>query len=134
MFNEVPAPLQYLILAETALVVTIVVLWIKNRIDARRERASELADELTAWGLTKLAAPIRQYSLGDYSEAVEGFVALAKEIKSGGAVTLLEEAVKKCVEHYAATNATKANEIIKILQDGAALKSAATAAAAVSTS
>ena len=122
MFNDIPAPLQYLVLAETALVVTIVGLWIKNRIDARRERASELADELTVWGLSKLAAPIRQYSLGDYSEAIEGFVALAKEIKGGGAIALLEEAVKKCIEHYAATNATKANEIIKILQDGAALK------------
>jgi hypothetical protein len=126
MFDHVPVAFQYLILAETALVATIVGLWIKNRIDARRQRAGELADELARWGLAKLAKPIREYSQGDYSEAVAGFVALAKEIKGGGAIGLLEEAVKKCVEHYGAANATKARELIKILEEGAALKSAAT--------
>jgi hypothetical protein len=124
MFDAVPVAFQYLILAETALVATLVALWIKNRIDARRRRAGDLADELAKWGLTKLAKPIREYSQGDYSEAVAGFVALAKEIKGGGAIALLEEAVGKCVKHYADTNATKAKEIIKILQDGAAVKAA----------
>lgn len=126
MFDQVPVAFQYLILAETALVVTVIVLWAVNRVQARRERAGILADELAKWGLTKLAQPIREYSQGDYSEAIEGFVALAKEIKGGGAVGLLEEAVKKCVEHYAASNATKCNELIAILQNGSAMKSATT--------
>jgi hypothetical protein len=129
MFDQIPVAFQYLIMAETALVVTIVALWGVNRVQARRKRAGELADELTKWGLVKLATPIRAYSQGDYSEAVAGFVALAKEIKGGGAIALLEEAVRKCVEHYAAGNATMAQELIKILQDGAALKAATITAA-----
>ncbi len=125
MFDQVPVAFQYLILAETALVATIVALWAVNRVQARRQRAGDLADELAKWGLTKLSAPLRQYSQGDYSEAIEGFVALAKEMKGGtaGAIGLMEEAVKKCAEHYAMSNATKCRELIAILQNGAALKS-----------
>jgi len=124
MFDQIPAPFQYLLLGQTAFIVTILALWIKNRIDARRERAGVLADELGKLGLARLAEPIREYSQGDYSEAIEGFASLAKEIKAGGGIALLEEAVEKVVKHYAAANATKARALIDLLQSGRALKDA----------
>ncbi len=123
MFDTISPGYQYLLIALAAFSGTLVFLWVINRIQARRQRAGDLADALSEWGLTRLAKPLREYSQGDYSEAIEGFVALAKEIRQpGGAIALLETAVKKCVEHYAATNATKCAELIGILQGGAAMK------------
>ena len=56
-----------------------------NRIQARRKNAGELADKLNEWGLSKLATPLKAYSYGDYSEAIHGFVELAKDLHASGA-------------------------------------------------
>ncbi len=128
-FHALPAEWQYVVLTLSAAVGTFVVLWCANRIQARRKRAGELAKKLSEWGMTKLAEPLDAYSHGDYSEAIHGFVQLAKEMRTtAGAVTLIEGAVVKAVAYYAANNATKAQEIIAILQNGAASKSLFSAA------
>jgi hypothetical protein len=123
-FHTLPAEWQYIILALSAAVGTFLVLWCANRIQARRKRAGELAKKLSEWGMTKLAEPLDAYSHGDYSEAIHGFIQLAKEMHTtAGAVSLIESAVVKAVTYYAASNATKAQEIITILQNGAASNS-----------
>jgi len=122
-FQTLPAEWQYLILFLAAAVGTFIVLFCANRIQARRKRAGELAVRLNEWGMTRLAEPLDAYSHGDYSEAVHGFAQLAKDMHTtAGAVALLETAVTKAMTHYAASNATKAQELLAILQNGAASK------------
>jgi hypothetical protein len=138
-FQSLPSEWQYVILALAAAVGTFFVLFGANRIQARRKIAGELADKLTEWGLSKLATPLKAYSYGDYSEAIQGFVELAKDLHaSGGAVStnaaaLFETAVQKIITHYAAANATKAKEMIEILKNGAASKSLFATATATAT-
>jgi hypothetical protein len=122
-FHTLPSEWQYVILALSAAVGTFVVLWSANRVQARRKRACELAKKLSEWGMTKLAEPLDAYSHGDYSEAIHGFVQLAKEMQTtAGAVSLIETAVIKAVTYYASNNATKAQEILAILKNGSAAK------------
>jgi hypothetical protein len=129
MFENVPAGIQYLILAESALIATLVFLWCVNRVQARRKRVGELAHKLSEWGLTKIAEPLDDYSHGDYSETVKKFIALAKEMQTtSGSVALFESAVAKIVAYYAANNATKAKEILELLKAGAASKAMLNAA------
>lgn len=124
-----PVFLQYLTLGLAAFGATVLVLFFYHRIVARRKRAGDLAAELRDLGLNRLADPIDCYSHGDYSGTIEGFAALAKEIRAGGGIALLETAVVKVVTHYAANHATKAQELLDILYKGTALKEAAKPAA-----
>jgi hypothetical protein len=132
-FQTLPSEWQYVILALAAAVGTFFVLFGANRIQARRKNAGELADKLTEWGLSKLATPLKAYSYGDYSEAIHGFVELAKDLHAPGvavstnAAALFETAVTKIVTHYAAANATKAKDVLDILKNGAASKALFTA-------
>jgi hypothetical protein len=122
-FHTLPSEWQYVVLTLAAAVGTFIVLWCANRVQARRKRAGELAKRLSEWGMTKLSEPLDAYSHGDYSEAIHGFVQLAKEMHTtAGAVSLIESAVIKAVTYYAASNATKAQEILAILKNGAASK------------
>ena len=113
---------------------TLVVLFCATRIQNRRKNAGELADQLNEWGLSKLATPLKAYSYGDYADAIHGFIELAKDLHaptgtvSANAAALFETAVKKIVTHYAAADATKAQEMIDILKAGVASKSLLTTA------
>ena len=127
-FHTLPAEWQYIILALFAAVGTFVVLFCAGRIQTRRKNAGELADKLNEWGLSKLATPLKAYSYGDYPDAIHGFIELAKDLHapsgtvSSNAAALFETAVTKIVTHYAAANATKAQEMLTILKNGAASK------------
>jgi hypothetical protein len=125
MFND-PVFLQYLSLGLCVFAVTVLCLFLYHRIVNRRKRAGDLAVAMRDFGLNRLADPLDCYSHGDYSGAVEGFAQLAKEMRTpAGAIALMEVAVVKIVTHYAADHATKAQELMDILQNGTAIKAAA---------
>ncbi len=126
MFNEIPVIWQYVILAGGALAATLVGLWLYNRREKRRKHAVKLAKLMNQWGLDWFAEVYEDYAVGDYSGLVVKLKEVIEAVRSDEAmVARLGEVAKKVAAFYAANDATKAAELIAILQTGAAKPQAA---------
>jgi hypothetical protein len=124
MLNGVPVVWQYVIMAGSALAVTLVGLWLYNRREKRRKHANQLAKLMSKWGLDWFAECYEDYAVGDYSGLVGKVKEIVTAVRSDEAmVAKLGEVAKKVATYYAANDATKAQELIGILQGTKALAS-----------
>jgi hypothetical protein len=123
MFHDIPTAWQYAILSGAALVLTVAALWLYNRREARRKHAIELMKLMNQWGLGWFAELFEDYAVGDYSGIVHKVREIVQAVRSDEAiVSKLGEVAKKVATYYAAHDATRAQELLAILQNGAALK------------
>jgi hypothetical protein len=132
MFHDIPAAWQYAILSAAALMLTVAGMWLYNRREARRKHAIELMKLMNQWGLGWFAELFEDYAVGDYSGIVHKVREIVRAVRSDEAIVAkLGDVAKKVATYYAANDASKAQELLTILQNGAALKTAkATIAAA----
>lgn len=115
--NSVPLIWQYVILAGGALALTMIGLWLYNRREARRKHAVALMKLMNRWGLDWFADLYEDYAVGDYSGLVVKVREIVHAVRSDEAmVAKLGEVAKKVAAYYAANDATKAQELIAILQ------------------
>lgn len=142
MFHGVPIVWQYVILAGIALAMTLIGLWLYDRREKRRKHAIELMKLMNRWGMDWFADLYEDYAVGDYAGLAVKVREILVAVRTDDAmVSKLGEVAKKVAAHYAANDATKAQELIAILQNGKAVaappllaglvNSAATVAAAV---
>jgi hypothetical protein len=118
MIDDVPVVWQYVILAFGALAATIAGLWLYNRREARRKHAIELMKLMNRWGLDWFADLYEDYAVGDYSGLAVKVREIIVSVRSDEAmVAKLGEVAKKVAAYYAANDATKAQELIAILQN-----------------
>ncbi len=130
MFHDIPVAWQYAILCGAALIVTVAGLWLYNRREVRRKHAIELMKLMNQWGLGWFAELFEDYAVGDYSGIVHKVREIVQAVRSDEAiVSKLGEVAKKVTSYYAANDATRAQELLTILQNGAALKAAKAAIA-----
>ena len=117
MFHNVPVIWQYAILAGVALAATMLGLWLYNRREGRRKHAIELMKLMNRWGLDWFADLYEDYAVGDYSGLAVKVREIIVAVRSDEAmVAKLGEVAKKVAAHYAASDPTKAQELIAILQ------------------
>ena len=117
MFDDLPTIWQYTILAGIALVATMLGLWLYNRREGRRKHAIELMKLMNRWGLDWFADLYEDYAVGDYSGLAVKVREIIVAVRSDEAmVAKLGEVAKKVAAHYAASDPTKAQELIAILQ------------------
>lgn len=108
--------LQCLLFGMAALIVTIVVLWLYNRREARRKHAIELANLMNRWGLDWFADAYECYAVGDYSGLTHKVKEIVSAVRSDEAmVSKLWEVGKKVATYVAANDVTKADELRSIL-------------------
>ncbi len=125
--NNVPIMYQYLILALVAFLLTIGCLWAYNRRETRRKHAIELMKLMNQWGLIWFGGLFEDYVVGDYSGMVAKVKEIVQAVRSDEAIVAkLGDVAKKVATYYASNDATKAQELIDILQAGSAVKAAAT--------
>ncbi len=125
MFHDLPVVWQYVILSGAALVLTVAGLWLYNRREARRKHAIELMKLMNQWGLAWFAELFEDYAVGDYSGIVHKVREIVRAVRSDEAIVAkLGEVAKKVTSYYAANDATRAQELLAILQNGTALKTA----------
>jgi hypothetical protein len=129
MFHGVPVIWQYVILAGIALALTLVGLWLYNRVEKRRKHAIELMKLMNQWGLVWFSDLFEDYAVGDYYGIAVKIKEVVQTVRSDQAmVAKLGEVAKKVATYYAANDPTKAAELIAILQSPkAALPKAAAA-------
>lgn len=112
---------QYLLFGLSALVVTIVVLWLYNRREARRKHAIELAGMMNQWGLAWFADAYECYAVGDYSGLAHKVREIVAAVRSDEAMmTKLWESTLKVTTYVAESDPTKAAKLLGILQGGKA--------------
>lgn len=117
MFHNVPVFWQYAILAGIALALTLAGLWLYNRREARRKHAIELMKLMNRWGLDWFADLYEDYAVGDYSGMAVKIREIIHAVRSDEAMAAkLGEVAKKVAAYYAASDSTKAQELIAILQ------------------
>jgi len=132
--QAVPVAYQYAFLAMAALILTVAGLWIYNRRETRRKHAIELMKLMNQWGLAWFGGLFEDYAVGDYSGMVAKVKEIVQAVRSDEAIVAkLGDVAKKVAAYYAANDATKAQELIELLQQGTALKAAAAKAAATAT-
>lgn len=125
MLNGVPVLWQYVILAITALALTVVGLWLYNRREKRRKHAMEMRDLMIRWGLDWFAAAYGDYATGDYSGLAYRVMEVVKAVRSDEAMILkLGEVAKKVAAYYADNDPTKAAELMALLKPKAATQPA----------
>ncbi len=125
--NNVPTMYQYVILALVAFLLTIGCLWAYNRRETRRKHAIELMKLMNQWGLSWFGGLFEDYAVGDYSGMVAKVKEIIQAVRSDEAIVAkLGDVAKKVATYYASNDATKAQELIEILQAGSAVKAAAT--------
>jgi hypothetical protein len=126
MFHDVPVVWQYAILAMAALMLTVVGLYLYNRVEKRRKHAVELMKLMNQWGLSWFADLFEDYAVGDYSGIVHKVREIVRAVRSDEAIVAkLTEVTKKVVTHVAANDATRAQELLDILNQGKAVQDAA---------
>ena len=117
MLHDVPVIWQYAILAGIALALTLVGLWLYNRREKRRKHAIELMKLMNRWGLDWFADLYEDYAVGDYSGLAIKLKQIIHAVRSDEAmVAKLGEVARKVCAYYAANDATKAQELMGILQ------------------
>ena len=117
MFSEVPVVWQYVILAGAALAVTVVVLWLYNRREKRRKHAIDLMKLMNQWGMDWFAGLFEDYAVGDYSGIAVKIKEVIQTVRSDEAmVAKLADVARKVATYYAKNDATKAAELVAILQ------------------
>jgi hypothetical protein len=125
MFHDVPVVWQYAILAVVALMLTVVGLYLYNRVEKRRKHAVELMKLMNQWGLNWFAELFEDYAVGDYSGIVHKVREIVRAVRSDEAIVAkLTEVTKKVVAYVAANDATKAQELLDILNQGKAVQDA----------
>lgn len=123
MFHGLPVVWQYAILAGTALVTTLLGLWLYNRREKRRKHAIELMKLMNQWGLTWLAETYEMYGVGDYSGLVHKVREIVTAVRSDEAmVAKLSEVTRRVARYYAEHDAAKAAELRAILTAPAGAK------------
>ena len=125
--NGVPVTYQYVILAMAALILTVGGLWAYNRRETRRKHAIELMKLMNQWGLSWFGGLFEDYAVGDYSGMVAKVKEIVQAVRSDEAIVAkLGDVAKKVATYYAASDATKAQELLDILKAGSAVKAAVT--------
>jgi hypothetical protein len=117
MFHDVPVIWQYVILAGAALALTLVGLYLYNRVEKRRKHALELMKLMNQWGMTWFADLFEDYAVGDYYGIAVKIKEIVQTVRSDEAmVAKLGEVARKVAAYYAANDPTKAQELMGILQ------------------
>ena len=117
MFHDVPVVWQYAILAGGALALTMIGLWLYNRVEKRRKHAIELMKLMNQWGLTWFSDLFEDYAVGDYYGIAVKIKEVVQTVRSDEAmIAKLGEVAKKVASYYAANDPIKAAELIAILQ------------------
>ena len=125
MLHGVPVAWQYVILAGAALALTVVGLLLYNRVEQRRKHAIDLMKLMNQWGLTWYSDLFEDYAVGDYYGIAVKVKDVIQTVRSDEAmVAKLGDVAKKVAAHYAASDPTKAAELIAILQGVSAAKAA----------
>jgi len=133
--NDVPTVYQYVILALVAFILTVFALWIYNRRETRRKHAIELMKLMNQWGLSWFGGLFEDYAVGDYSGMVAKVKEIVQAVRSDEAIVAkLGDVAKKVATYYASNDATRAQELINILQTGSVATTAAPKASTSSTS
>jgi hypothetical protein len=123
MFHDVPAIWQYVILSVGALMLTLVGLYLYNRVEKRRKHAIELMKLMNQWGLNWFSDLFEDYAVGDYYGIAVKVKEVLQTVRSDQAmVAKLEEVAKKVAAYYAAHDPTRAQELMAILQGSQSLK------------
>jgi hypothetical protein len=116
MFHGVPVVWQYVILAGAALALTVVGLWLYNRVEQRRKHAIDLMKLMNQWGLAWFADLFEDYATGDYYGIAVKIKEIVQTVRSDEAmVAKLSEVAKKVAAYYAQNDPTKAAELRAIL-------------------
>ena len=116
MLHGVPVVWQYVILAGIALALTLVGLWLYNRIEKRRKHAIELMKLMNQWGLAWFADLFEDYAVGDYYGIAVKVKEIVQTVRSDEAMVLkLGDVAKKVATYYAQNDPTKAAELRAIL-------------------
>ena len=116
MLHGVPVVWQYVILAGVALALTLVGLWLYNRVEKRRKHAIELMKLMNQWGLTWFADLFEDYAVGDYYGIAVKIKEIVQTVRSDEAmVAKLGDVAKKVAAYYAHNDPTKAAELRAIL-------------------
>ncbi len=119
MFDNVPLIWQYVILGTAALAATLLGLWLYNRREKRRKHALELMRLMDQWNLDWFAGLYADYAVGDYSGLAGRTKEVVQAVRSDEAmVAKLFEVAKKVAAYCTAHDATKADELLGILQTG----------------
>jgi hypothetical protein len=126
MLHGVPVIWQYVILAGTALALTMVGLWLYNRVETRRKHAIDLMKLMNQWGLTWFSDLFEDYAVGDYYGIAVKIKEVVQTVRSDEAmVAKLGDVAKKVATYYAANDPNKAQELLAILQSAKAAASSA---------
>jgi hypothetical protein len=121
MFHNVPAIWQYVILSGGALLLTLLGLYLYNRVEKRRKHAIELMKLMNQWGLNWFSDLFEDYAVGDYYGIAVKVKEVMQTVRSDQAmVAKLDEVAKKVAAFYAAHDPTRAQELMAILQPAVA--------------
>ncbi|MBN1395696.1 MAG: hypothetical protein JW959_11790 [Pirellulales bacterium] len=115
--ETMPVVWQYAILGAIGLIGALTGLWLYNRREKRRKHALELAKLMNQWGMGWFAEAYEMYAVGDYSGLAVKIKEVVQAVRSDEAMALkLFDVARKVCAYVAANDATKAEELIAVLQ------------------